>query len=128
LDGESGPPGPPGGQAAALNWKGRTPMSNYLADVQRYDAKASADSVQKIVKHLGIALKSKDASLVSCTDEAELGRVREKWAMKKLGVTDAKKCDAAIAKTCEKMAADRNKQRVTFYYLVASNLGKLGAL
>jgi hypothetical protein len=103
-------------------------MSDYLADVQRYDAKASGDTVQKIVKHLGIALKSKDASLVSCSDAAELGRVREKWAMKKLGVADAKKCDAAIAAVCQKMAADRNKQRVTFYYLVASNLGKTSAL
>ena len=52
-------------------------MSDYLADVQRYDAAADADVVQKIVKHLGIALQSKDAALVSCSDRSELDRVRE---------------------------------------------------
>ena len=53
-------------------------MRDYLADVQKYDAGADADVVQKIVKHLGIALRSKDASLVSCSDKSELSRVTEK--------------------------------------------------
>ena len=103
-------------------------MSDYLTDVQRYDAGADADVVQKIVKHLGIALQSKDASLVSCTDSSELDRVREKWCMKKLGATDEGKCDDVIASVCETMSGDRNKQRVTFYYLVAKEMGQLGDL
>ena len=60
-------------------------MSDYLADVQRYDAGADPDTVAKIVKHLGIALRNRDSSLVSCTDPSELDRVREKWCEKKLG-------------------------------------------
>ncbi len=106
-------------------------MSDYLADVQRYDAKADADIVQKIVKHLGIALRNRDSSLVSCSDPKELGRVREKWCGKKLGHTDAKddaKCDEIIKKVCETMKGDRQKNRVTFYYLVAQHLGQLGDL
>ncbi|RUY12938.1 DUF2853 family protein, partial [Mesorhizobium sp. M7A.F.Ca.CA.004.12.1.1] len=42
-------------------------MADYLADVKKYDASASADVVDKIVKHLGIALRNRDSSLVSCT-------------------------------------------------------------
>lgn len=103
-------------------------MSEYLADVQRYDSGADADVVAKIVKHLGIALQSKDASLVSCSDSSELDRVREKWCMKKLGQSDEGKCDGVIASVCETMSGDRNKQRVTFYYLVAKELGQLGDL
>ena len=103
-------------------------MSEYLADVQRYDASADADVVQKIVKHLGIALQSKDASLVSCSDKSELDRVREKWCMKKLGATDTGAADAAIGKVCKTMKDDRQKKRVTFYYLVAKEMGKLGSL
>lgn len=103
-------------------------MSDYVADVRRYDASANADIVQKIVKHLGIALLSKDASLVSCSDQPELDRVREKWCMKKLAASDAKACDATIQKVCTQMSADRNMQRVTFYYLVAKHMGKLSAL
>jgi hypothetical protein len=103
-------------------------MSDYLGDVQRYDSGADAGAVDKIVKHLGIALQSRDASLVSCTDPSELERVKEKWCMKKLGATDGAACDSTIEKVCEEMSGDRNKARVTFYYLVAKHMGKLGAL
>ena len=103
-------------------------MSDYLADVRRYDAAADEDIVKKIVRHLGIALRNRDSSLVSCSDPAELARVREKWCKKKFGQTDDAKCDEIIAAVCETMKADRNKGRVTFYYLVAKHLGTLGDL
>ena len=103
-------------------------MSDYLADVRRYDAAADEAVVAKIVKHLGIALRNRDSSLVSCTDPAELARVREKWCKKKFGATDDAKSDEIIAAVCETMKADRNKNRVTFYYLVAKHMGTLGQL
>jgi hypothetical protein len=103
-------------------------MADYLADVKKYDAAANADVVEKIVKHLGIALRNRDSSLVSCTDPKELERVKAGWVSKKLGITDDKKADAAIQKVCQTMHADHSKHRVTFYYLVAKDLGKLGSL
>ena len=102
-------------------------MSDYLADVQRYDADAGAGVVEKIVKHLGIALRSKDASLVSCSDKSERDRVAEKWCGKKLGVTDDAANDV-VETVCQQMKGDRQKSRVTFYYLVAKELDKLGDL
>ena len=99
-------------------------MSDYLADVQRYDAAADADVVQKIVKHLGIALRSKDASLVSCSSKDELSRVRDSWLKKKLGRSDDdKKLDSVIKEVCETMKADKRKNRVTFYYLLGRSVG-----
>ncbi|PSJ63712.1 DUF2853 family protein [Pseudaminobacter soli (ex Li et al. 2025)] len=103
-------------------------MTDHLADVKKYDAGASAEAVEKIVKHLGIALHSRDASLVSCTDPKELARVKESWIAKKLGVTDDAKAEAVVEKVCKTMAGDHNKHRVTFYYLAAKELGKLDAL
>lgn len=103
-------------------------MSKYLADVQKYDAKASEDIVVKIEKHLGIALRNRDSSMVACSDQAELDRVREKWCFKKLGMTDAGAADDVIGKVCQEMSSDNSKSRVTFYYLVAKHLGKLDAL
>ena len=102
-------------------------MTDYLTDVKKYDAGADEAVVNKIVKHLGIALRNRDSSLVSATDEKELARVRESWGVKKLGV-DAAAAEAAVAKVAKAMAADRTKARVTFYYLVAKELGKLGSL
>lgn len=103
-------------------------MTDYLADVKKYDAGADEAVVKKIVRHLGIALRNRDSSLVSCTDPKELDRVREKWCEKKLGATDKAASDAAIEKVCAAMKADNTKSRVTFYYLVAKHMGKLGAL
>lgn len=103
-------------------------MSDYLADVRRYDAAADEAVVAKIVKHLGIALRNRDSSLVSATDPEELKRVRQSWVGKKLGVTDEAKAEEVVNHVASVMKEDRNKQRVTFYYLVAKQLGKLGDL
>jgi len=97
----------------------------YMDGVKKYAADASDEAVKKIVGYCGIALQSKDASLVSCSDQDELDRVRKGWCTKKLGLSAAD-ADAAIAKTCEQMKGDRQKSRVTFYYLVAQNSGTLG--
>ncbi|MCO4316010.1 DUF2853 family protein [Phyllobacterium sp. 21LDTY02-6] len=103
-------------------------MSDYLTDVRRYDAAADEATVEKIVKHLGIALRNRDSSLVSCSDPDELKRVRTNWVEKKLGLTDETKADAAIQSVCETLKDDRSKSRVTFYYLTAKALGALGSI
>lgn len=99
-------------------------MADYLADVRKYDSGASTEAVDKIVKHLGIALRNRDSSLVAASDPKELERVRDSWGVKKLG-EDAAKAEAAVAKVAKAMAADSSKSRVTFYYLVARELGRL---
>jgi len=104
-------------------------MSEYLDDVKRYAAKADEKAVAGIVKHLGIALKSKDASLVSCSSKDELARVRDSWCKKKLalGESDAD-IDKMIKEVCETMKGDSRKHRVTFYYLLAEKCGKVADL
>ena len=54
--------------------------------------------------------------------------MRDGFAKKKLGLSDDKSIDAAIKKVCEKMKADHDKPRVTFYYLLASETGTLDKL
>jgi hypothetical protein len=116
-----------GGPGGAASSPGGISMTDYAADVKKYDAGASDETIGKIVKHLGIALRSRDSSMVACSDPSELARVSEKWCGKKLGVTGAA-ADDAVAKVCEMMKGDNSKARVTFYYLVARELGKLGDL
>ena len=100
---------------------------DYIEDVKRYAAGASIDHVKKIVNYCGIALRSKDSSLVACSDEAEKNRVRDGFCAKKLDM-NASDASAAINDVCQAMKADRNKSRVTFYYLLAQNANKLGSL
>lgn len=102
-------------------------MSDYLDNVRKYAPGASEDTVNKLVKHLGIALRNRDSSLVSCSDEAELNRVRDGFCKKKLGLS-REEAEAAIKAVCEQMKEERAKSRVTFYYLVAEKVGKLSAI
>jgi hypothetical protein len=100
--------------------------TDYIADLKRYQPSPNEKAVAGIIKHLGIALKSTDASLVSCSSKDELARVRDSWLKKKLALTDDDATlDKAIAAVCATMKADKNKQRVTFYYLLAEKYGKL---
>ncbi len=100
--------------------------TDYTADLKRYQPNCNDKAVAGIIKHLGIALKSEDASLVACSSKDELARVRDSWLKKKLALTDEDaKLDKAIAEVCTTMKADNRKQRVTFYYLLAEKYGKL---
>ena len=100
--------------------------TDWAADVKKYDAKADETAIAGIVRYCGIALRNRDSSLVSFSDKAETDRVRNNFLKKKLGLTQADSVlDAAIAKVGERMKADRTKNRVTVYYLLAADLGQL---
>lgn len=101
----------------------------YIQDVISYDKDADAAIVKKIVNHCGIALQSRDGLFVACSDETERQTVRDSWLVKKLGLTgETAELDAKVMTVCETMQKDRMKSRVTFYYLLAKNEGKLASL
>lgn len=101
--------------------------TDWAADVKKYAPSADDAAIAGIVRHCGIALRSQDSALVAFSDAKELDRVRNNFLKKKLGLTQSDKVlDAAIAKVGETMKADRTKNRVTVYYLLADAFGKLG--
>lgn len=104
--------------------------SKYEENVKKYANGYNQKAAEKIVGHLGIALRNRDSSLVSCSDDTELQRVREKWCRGKLSLAHSNdELDAAIAKICETLKPEGgNKSRVTFYYLLAEHFGKLDML
>ena len=104
--------------------------SQYADNVKKYANRYNQKAAEKIVGHLGIALRNRDSSLVSCSDQGELDRVREKWLRGKLGLAQSSAdLDAAISAICEKLKPEGgNKGRVTFYYLLAEHFGKLDEL
>jgi outer membrane protein OmpA-like peptidoglycan-associated protein len=101
--------------------------TDWASDVKRYVPDADDSVIAKIVNYCGIALRSRDASLVSFTDKAETDRVRENFCKKKLALEDSDEVlDAAIAAVGERMRDDTTRNRVTVYYLLAEHFGKLG--
>jgi len=104
--------------------------SQYIENIEKYAGSVNNAAAEKIVGHLGIALRNRDSSLVSCSDQGELDRVREKWCRGKLSLAQSNAdLDAAIQAICEKLKPEGgNKSRVTFYYLLADHFGKIGDL
>ncbi|MEZ4606934.1 MAG: DUF2853 family protein [Deinococcales bacterium] len=79
-------------------------ISEYSDNVRKYSPKASDVVIAGVVKHLGIALRSKNASLVACTDASELERVREKFLKKKLQLDLSDEAlDEAVQAICQQM-------------------------
>ncbi len=99
---------------------------DWIADVKKYVPNADEAAIAGIVRHCGIALRSRDAALVSFSDSAETDRVRESFLKKKLALTNSDAdLDAAIGDVGTVMQADRTKNRVTVYYLLAEKFDKL---
>jgi len=103
--------------------KAASPNAKYLTEVRKYDAKASAAVVDSIVKYCGISLRSRDSSLVACSDENELNTVATGFCTKKLGMTKGQR--ELVKDVCVQMKGQRFKNRVTFYYLCAKSARKM---
>jgi hypothetical protein len=99
---------------------------DWAADVKKYVSNPDDAAIMGIVRHCGIALQSRDGSLVAMTDPSECDRVRDSFLKKKLGLTGSNsELDAAVAAVGERMKGDRDKSRVAVYYLLAEKFGKL---
>ncbi len=103
--------------------------ATYLPDVKKYDPNPDEAAIDGIVKHLGIALRGRDSSLVSASDPVERATVRDGFMKKKLALTDSDAdLDAALGAVLDQMAGDRAKSRVTVCYLLAKKYDKLAEL
>lgn len=80
--------------------------------------------IEKIVKRLGIANQSVDASNVAATDPSEVERLKKNFVIKKLGQEDSEATDKVIADVLAKMKPIRLKQRGAVYYLLTVHYGK----
>jgi hypothetical protein len=100
-------------------------MSSHVDDVRRYDALAEADVIERIVKHLGVALRNPASATVTCDAEEELDRVAKNWCLNRLRVGDFGRARAAVERVAQTLARDGQADRVTFYYLCAKHLDRL---
>jgi hypothetical protein len=92
---------------------------------EKAGVKANMDLLTKVTIGCGPSIYNKDSATVSCTDKSELETVKNNYLIKKLGLQDGPKLDAAIQKVCEKLgSSNRNKYRAIFYYLLCVEFGK----
>ena len=92
---------------------------------EKAGVKADMNLLTKVTIGCGPSIYNRDAASVSCTDEGELKTVKNNYLIKKLGLKDGPKLDAAIKKVCEQLgSSNRNKYRAMFYYLLCKEVGK----
>jgi hypothetical protein len=92
----------------------KTFMADKLGDTNVHDA-----LLIQIAEELGTAIFDADASLVACSDKAELSRVKQYFLLGRLGLSDTPALDEAIKSVCTTMGtSNRKKFRVVFYYLL----------
>jgi hypothetical protein len=78
-----------------------------------------------IAKGLGPSLYKVDAQKVACGQSSELETIVNGFCAKKLGITDKDKAMKGVKEVCDEMgSANRNKQRVVFYYLLVKKFKK----
>ncbi|MBT8385066.1 MAG: DUF2853 family protein [Bacteroidia bacterium] len=92
---------------------------------EKAGVKADMNLLTKVTIGCGPSIYNRDAASVSCSDEGELKTVKNNYLIKKLGLKDGPKLDAAIKKVCEQLgSSNRNKYRAMFYYLLCKEVGK----
>ncbi len=79
--------------------------------------------LRKVGKGLGPSLYNADSSTVSCSSKDEIKTVKEKFLMKKHGLTDEAAADTAIQEVCEQYKGSRGKLRIVFYYVLTKKMG-----
>lgn len=101
--------------------------TDYKENLSKYTSNVNDAALQGIIKFCGIALKGEDSQYVSMSDDAEIMRVVNGFAAKKLGIDEAA-TRTGLKAVAEKMKAERAKMRTTVYYLLAENTGSLSKL
>lgn len=94
------------------------------AQLKEIGVEVNEQLVEKIVKRLGIANQSVDASHVAAGDPTEVDRLKKNFVLKKLGQEDNEATDKAIADVLVQMKPHRMKQRGAVYYLLTKHFGK----
>ena len=81
--------------------------------------------LRAITISLGPSAYKKDSLKVACSNAKERDRIKKKFLIKKLGLTDGPELEEAILAICKEMgSSNRNKYRPVFYYLLVEKFEK----
>lgn len=100
-------------------------IEKYAAQLTEAGVKVDRDLLTKVTVGLGPSIYNVDAATVAASDPKELETVKNNYLIKKLGLTDGPKLDAAIDKAIETLGrSNRNKYRASIYYLLCKEFKK----
>ena len=100
-------------------------LEKYRVQLQEVAPEYSDGWLEREAQRLGPNIYDADASLVSCTDAEEIGRVKAAFQKRFDGTLDEQDLDTAVHTVCQKMASQRRKYRAVFYYMLTMELGRM---
>ena len=81
--------------------------------------------LKKVTVGCGPSIYNSDSSTIAVTSESELSILRNKFLIKKLGLSVEDKLDQGIQAVIEQYGrSNRHKYRAVFYYLLVLHFGK----
>jgi len=97
----------------------------YKEQLEKAGVKVNDELLTKVTIGCGPSIYNADAATVACSQENELATVKNNYLIKKLGLKDDAKLDAAIKGVCEKLGSSvKNKYRAVFYYMLCVEFKK----
>ena len=101
-------------------------IAKYADDLQKKcGMKPDMKLLTAVTIGCGPSIYNSDASTVSASDKAELGRIKKNFLIKKLGLKDTPKLDEGIAEVIDTYGrSNRNKYRAVVYYLLVKRFRK----
>jgi len=98
----------------------------YISDLrEKCNINPDMDLLKKVTIGCGPAIYNSDSSTISGTNESKLITVRNKFLIKKLGLSTDDKLNEGIDAVIEQYGrSNRHKYRAVFYYLLVKRFGK----
>ena len=98
----------------------------YASDLkEKCNVNPNMELLTKVTIGCGPSIYNSDSSMISGTSESELKTVRDKFLIKKLGLTIEDNLDQGIEAVIEQYGrSNRHKYRAVFYYLLILHFGK----
>lgn len=100
-------------------------IAKYTEQLKGAGVKVDAGLLEKVTIGCGPSIYNKDAATVAGSDPKELETVKNNYLVKKLGLANGPKLDAAIAKVIDTLGSStKNKYRAVVYYMLCQEFGK----
>lgn len=101
-------------------------IAKYAEDLRnKCGMEPDMDLLTKVTIGCGPSIYDADASTVASSQAGEIETVKEKYLVKKLGLTNGPALDEAIAAVIETYGkSERNKYRAVVYYMLCKHFGK----
>ncbi|SKC02141.1 Protein of unknown function [Sphingobacterium nematocida] len=100
-------------------------VAAYVAEAKKLKLDIDADLIAAVAKGLGPSIYKADAETIAASDKAELDRLKNNFLIKKLGLKDDAKLDAAIEEVIEAVGkSNKNKYRAIVYALLVKKFKK----